>query len=370
MTREREYYYQGPQKSYAHRSNVESVAFCCKFGDVILADTLETGTVLQSHGGSGNILLTKKFDVEHFAKLDVSRYPSLLSFHDLNDDANTQSSIDELRAASPIPSPSSCKKRCCWQLAFILLSILGEAHGDQFTSGDQLKIAVDNCLFVDPSGVSCCAVADCGPAGSDEMNTWNVSSVTNMEGLFSGAAIFNADISAWDVSAVTNMYGMFYKATAFSADISYWNTSSVTHMNYMFYEASAFIANISDWDVSSVINTYNMFWGAENFNANISDWDVSSVEYMGGMFGGAKAFNADISGWDVSNVIEMGSMFRGSTAFGANISCWNTKNLIYMDGIFKGAESFDADISGWDVSKVSHMNWRKLDVDKFWHALP
>ena len=146
MTLEWEYYYRGPQTSYAHHSNVESVPFCCKFGDVILADTLETATVFQSHGGSENILLTKKFDVKHFAKLSVSGYPSLLSFHDLTDYANTQRSIVEPRAVSPIPSRSRCKKRCCWQLAFILLTILGEAHGDPFTSRDQLKIAVDNCL--------------------------------------------------------------------------------------------------------------------------------------------------------------------------------------------------------------------------------
>ena len=58
------------------------------------------------------------------------------------------------------------------------------------------------------------------------MNSWEVHLVTNMEGIFSGATAFNADISAWDTSSVTSMEGMFEGATAFNADISAWDTSS------------------------------------------------------------------------------------------------------------------------------------------------
>ena len=45
---------------------------------------------------------------------------------------------------------------------------------------------------------------------------WNVSKVTNMEGMFGGCDSFNQDISNWDVSKVTNMEGMFHNASSFN----------------------------------------------------------------------------------------------------------------------------------------------------------
>ena len=41
-------------------------------------------------------------------------------------------------------------------------------------------------------------------------------------------------ISSWDVSAVTNMNGLFSGLRQFNADLSSWDTSSVTDMAYMF----------------------------------------------------------------------------------------------------------------------------------------
>ena len=41
------------------------------------------------------------------------------------------------------------------------------------------------------------------------LNNWNVSKVTNMEGMFDGCDNFNIDLSDWDVSKVTHMKNMF-----------------------------------------------------------------------------------------------------------------------------------------------------------------
>ena len=46
-------------------------------------------------------------------------------------------------------------------------------------------------------------------------------------------------ISSWDVSAVTDMNGLFANYAQFNADISSWDTSSVTDMAYMFNVRSA-----------------------------------------------------------------------------------------------------------------------------------
>ena len=44
---------------------------------------------------------------------------------------------------------------------------------------------------------------------NQDISSWDVSNVTNMKEMFSGAASFNQDIGSWDVSAVTDMDGMF-----------------------------------------------------------------------------------------------------------------------------------------------------------------
>ncbi|MFX1237005.1 MAG: BspA family leucine-rich repeat surface protein, partial [Promethearchaeota archaeon] len=51
------------------------------------------------------------------------------------------------------------------------------------------------------------------------INDWDVSSVTNMSGMFSYVSFFNQDIGNWDVSSVTDMSYMFYKAFAFNQPI-------------------------------------------------------------------------------------------------------------------------------------------------------
>ena len=98
--------------------------------------------------------------------------------------------------------------------SFLVLAILGLAHGDPFTSQDQLKTAVDNCLAVDPTGESCCErLEGCGPAGTTEMPGWNVVLVTDLSELFKGATAFRADITGWIVEA-PNTTDMFYGASA------------------------------------------------------------------------------------------------------------------------------------------------------------
>ncbi|WP_281769759.1 BspA family leucine-rich repeat surface protein, partial [Helicobacter ailurogastricus] len=41
------------------------------------------------------------------------------------------------------------------------------------------------------------------------LESWDVSKVKNMTGMFAGAKHFNHDISSWDVSKVNSMKGMF-----------------------------------------------------------------------------------------------------------------------------------------------------------------
>ena len=101
--------------------------------------------------------------------------------------------------------------------AVLALACVPGAFAAPFFNRAELRDAVEECLSVAPfDGVACCATANCGPAGTDEMQTWNVSQVMDMSELFKDKGQFNADISAWDTSQVTNMDAMFYGASAFN----------------------------------------------------------------------------------------------------------------------------------------------------------
>merc|ERR1711934_301315 len=77
-------------------------------------------------------------------------------------------------------------------------------------------------------------------AFSSDVSKWDVSSVTNMDGMFSDAKAFNGDISKWDVSSVTDMSDMFSEAESFDGDVSKWDVSRVTMMDRMFFHAASF----------------------------------------------------------------------------------------------------------------------------------
>jgi surface protein len=90
-------------------------------------------------------------------------------------------------------------------------------------------------------------------------------------------------------------------ALATYGEINTWDVSLITDMNSLFEDKTTFNDDISNWDVSSVTNMGNMFHTASSFNGDISTWDVSSVTFMGGMFASAGSnnyvFNQDISHW-------------------------------------------------------------------------
>jgi surface protein len=159
--------------------------------------------------------------------------------------------------------------------------------------------------------------------GEGNMNNWNVTSVTSMNGMFQGASSFNQPIGNWDVSSVNNMGYMFYQATSFNQSIGNWDVSSVTNMDFMLYQTSSFNQPIGDWDVSSVTSMHTMIGQASSFNQSIDNWDVSSVTTMSGMFFGTSSFNQPIGSWNVTSVTSMSAMFQGASSFNQPIGNWD-----------------------------------------------
>ena len=113
-------------------------------------------------------------------------------------------------------------------VVLIVFTVVCQAEANTYTTWIALKAAVDDCLSVSPfDGTNC------------NMNSWDVSQVTDMERLFYLKSKFNADISAWNTSSVKYMSHTFSGATSFNADISGWDISSVMYMSYMFSGATS-----------------------------------------------------------------------------------------------------------------------------------
>ena len=151
-------------------------------------------------------------------------------------------------------------------LALVVLVHVVQVHANSYAEfpadGNLLKTAVGlYCESPNPNAFTFSSGGkDYGP-----IEDWRTGLVTNMTKLFFTRRECNPDISisGWDVSSVTNMAGMFSGAHLFSADLSKWDTSSVKLMGGMFAYARSFSGDISAWDTSSVTNMYGMFylWG-------------------------------------------------------------------------------------------------------------
>ena len=195
--------------------------------------------------------------------------------------------------------------------------------------------------------------------------TPDMSAVTNMQSMFSGATSFNGDIGNWNTAKVTNMSYMFAYASSFNQDIGGWNTAEVSYMKRMFREATSFNGDIGNWNTASVTDMASMFSIATAFNQDIGNWNTAKVTNMSAMFSGATAFNGDISGWNTALVTDMTFMFSGAISFNQDISRWNTSSVGNMSWMFSGARAFNGDIGRWNTEKVANMSNMFYDAATF-----
>ena len=81
-----------------------------------------------------------------------------------------------------------------------------------------------------------------------------------------------------DTSKVTSMNGMFSMMVNFKGEnLSTWDVSNVTDMERMFDDCQDFIGDISGWDTSNVTNMDKMFADTEKFNHDLTNWNVDKV---------------------------------------------------------------------------------------------
>lgn len=189
------------------------------------------------------------------------------------------------------------------------------------------------------------------------------SSITSMASMFFTQPL-TQDVTTFDVSSVTNMDQMFVAVNNFNQDLSYWDVSNVTNMASMF-ALTVFNADISNWDVGNVENMSNMFNGASIFNQNISGWNTSRVTNMDGMFLNATNFNQDLSGWCVDQFASVPTNFaNGSPLTPANTPVWGTcPNPHFFLGT-NGVTVFCTDASVGDRGTVNGITYTKRDRDE------
>jgi len=127
---------------------------------------------------------------------------------------------------------------------------------------------------------------------NQNLSSWNVTKVTDFSGMFSNTTNFNNGLASgvagtlpWiiNTSAPVNMANMFNCGNfgKFNQDLNSWNVSRVTNMGSMFRRQILFnngsSNSIESWNVSNVTNMQSMFQETDAFNYNLGSWNISNV---------------------------------------------------------------------------------------------
>ena len=197
-----------------------------------------------------------------------------------------------------------------------------------------------------------------------EISNWDTTKVKDMGSLFKDCT-FNDDINSWDVSLVTSLQGTFKGASKFNRPLESWRPTDTKDFGGMFSEAEVFNQNIDSWETLFGANSVAaMFKGAAAFNQPLNSWRVVTVETeeFQGMFSEAEVFNQDIDSWEMSSATSVAAMFKGAAAFNQPLNSWRTYQVENMAQMFEGKydgpasgqliNSFNQDIDSWTMDTV------------------
>ena len=185
-----------------------------------------------------------------------------------------------------------------------------------------------------------------------DIDTPDLSKVTDMREMFLDCRFFNQPLEKWDVSHVTDMCMMFSLCRFFNQPLEKWNVGNVTDMSLMFLDCRSFNQPLEKWNVGNVTDMRLMFLDCRSFNQPLEKWDVSHVTDMCIMFSGCRSFNQPLEKWDVGKVTNMCEMFRGCFAFNQPLEGWNVGQVTYMSGMFSDCSAFNQSLEAWDISNL------------------
>ncbi len=199
---------------------------------------------------------------------------------------------------------------------------------------------------------------------------WGSQQWRSMKNAFLGAQ--NLEVVAADrpdLSRVTDMINMFRDASSFTGaftSLNSWNVSTVTKMSGLFNGAQVFNQNIGDWDTSNVILMSRIFKGAAAFNQDISGWNVSKVEGFIQSFQNARAFNQPIGRWQTPNNLDLEETFDGASSFDQSLGGWNVQGAIHFTDMFRGVRlstrNYEDLLIGWGPQTLPDNQTFRIDA--------
>lgn len=388
------------------RCKVNSSSGTVYWGDGTFDDYTSSLDIFHDYGVAGTYDIYLYTDGFLYSDVGNSERPKYLAIRDLRKqkftayiEYNSMSNmVVETNAGAPLQQNTTRPGR-----AFYNCDSIVTVNASQWLFPDPPTIV----YFMDSMFAGCALFNDAG------VSVWDINKVREISSMFDSCLAFNVDLSdwatriprddganraivnlfagcasftnggvggvglgldSWDTSTVSNMQGLFSQNCAFNDRLDSWDTGVVTNMSNMFTANSTFNnggvsgvgLGIDNWDTSKVTTMQNMF---ERFTGGTSfylgSWDTSLVTNMNRMFGTNTYIFSDwptlnptgLNNWNVSLVEDMGQMFRHNNTFDQPLNNWNTGNVTNMTQMFSGGYSgdisFNQDIGSWDVRKVT-----------------
>ncbi|NRA49453.1 MAG: BspA family leucine-rich repeat surface protein, partial [Phaeodactylibacter sp.] len=179
---------------------------------------------------------------------------------------------------------------------------------------------------------------------------WATSAILSLERMFSGCTSFNEDIAYFNVSAVTNLRNTF-TSSAFNRNINSWDVSSVSDFDSTFAACTAYNQPMNTWVTSSATTMREMFNACSVFNQDITSWNVSGVSNFSGMFEDAIVFDQNIGVWTMTAATNLSQMLKGAIAFNQNLGSWDVSSVTnltqFLFGVALSTANYDLLLSGW-----------------------
>ena len=182
--------------------------------NVTLTTATATGNILDDHDAD-DFVITVKTDNPGDTSDTEFRIPTAGSGHDYNVDCDSDGSNE----AIGVTGDYTCNYGAAGTYTIRIKDNRGDGTGfnriwfDSLSGGDRDKIlSVDQWGTAKWSSMNS-AFRDCTNLTITASDAPDLSSVTDMRWMFSGATAFNQDIGAWDVSKVRHMQNMFDGAT-------------------------------------------------------------------------------------------------------------------------------------------------------------
>lgn len=180
------------------------------------------------------------------------------------------------------------------------------------------------------------------------------------EGMFKGCILFNAPgVETWDLSLLVNRQSMFRDCTTYNQYLgANFIDSSVTNTVQMFDSCIAFnhggLTGINSWDFSNVIGTYRTFYRCKKFN-NAGQTPLV-IDLSSSVFNRAMFYETAIQGqvditFNTTSTYSNEELFYNSTGFNSDMSAWDVRNCTNMYNAFNNTAlsqaNFEASVIGW-----------------------